>query len=82
MNWRMKEGKNKLLLWNWIQGFPNSCKEWGEGIENFTGGLFYQGDFFYRMKRAWGGVILKIQTFSETKNSFLWILNISYAVNS
>ena len=44
----MKEGKNRSLLWTWIQGFPNSNKEWEEKIGNFTvgeGGFFTKGIF-------------------------------------
>ena len=37
---------------------------------------FYGGSFFTGLG-TWGGVILAIWTFFETKNSFMWILNIN-----
>ena len=35
-----------------------------------------RGDFFYRLKGTWRGVILTIRTFFKDKNSFLWMLSI------
>ena len=28
-------------MWSYVQGFPNSRKEWGEGIRNFTDVEFF-----------------------------------------
>ena len=38
---------------------------------------FYCGEFFYRVKVTWEGVILTIQTFFKAKNSFLLTRNIN-----
>ena len=48
-----------------MQAFPNSVKGCG-GIGNFA-----EGDgLFYRVMGTSGGVILTIQTFFKSKNSF------------
>ena len=42
------------------------------------GGL---GEFFYRVVRTWGEVILTIGTFFKAKKSILWTLNIKIKIN-
>ena len=49
-------------MWSYVQGFPNSRKEWREEIRNFIG-----IEFFYQVKETWGGVVLNFQTFFKAK---------------